>query len=98
MARPGRLANPPIKEALVDIRIKTDRPVEQAAVKAYAATLATRDPYTKESHQYEAQFQGRPGVALNASARDLGFHAMVLKDADSNETRIVQLRVDGFTL
>ena len=97
MATPGRLSSPPIQEALVDIRIASATPIDAGILEPLKQNLASRFPKSQPRHRVEATFEAKAAGQLpDIQARDVGFHGLFLKDeADS---RLVQFRVDGFTL
>ena len=96
MATAGRLSNPPIKEALVDLRAPVLGAFDQGMLSPLWPQLRERYPKLEVRNQLQAQIEARAGQLPEAHASDLGFHALVLTSADGS--RLAQFRKDGFTL
>jgi uncharacterized protein (TIGR04255 family) len=96
MARPGRLARPPIHEALVDLRIAGADGIDDALLKPLKHEFSTQYPKADIRRRFEARVQPRTDSQPDVQARDAGFHGLFLATAD--DSKIVQFRVDGFTL
>lgn len=95
MATPGRLTNPPIKEALVDLRIAKTSAIDADLLKPLQQELRSRYPKAEPRHRMEARFETKAGKP-DVQAREVGFHGLFLQN--ENNSRIVQFRIDGFTL
>ena len=97
MATPGRLANPPIQEALVDLRIASATSIDARVLEPLKQQFASRFPKSEPRHKLEARIEARAaGQPPDVQARDVGFHGLFLKD--QAESRLVQFRIDGLTL
>jgi uncharacterized protein (TIGR04255 family) len=97
MTTPGRLSNPPIQEALVDLRIASATSINAPVLEPLKMQFASRFPKSRPLHRLEARIEARAaGQPPNVQARDVGFHGLFLKD--EAESRMVQFRIDGFTL
>ena len=73
MARIGRLATPPIKEVLVDLRIASATAIETAVFQPLKERYSPRYPKSEVRHQFETQFEARAGKAPEMQTRDRGF-------------------------
>lgn len=92
MARPRKLAKPPITEALVDIRVTGK--VGPEAFEPLTAQLRDRYPIVEPHEKGEATFRFEAGK-FSADARGLGLQGYFLRSAQKD--RLAQFRVDGFT-
>jgi uncharacterized protein (TIGR04255 family) len=72
--------------------------VEPERLNALASKLHSRYPVRETRRQFKTHVRAGPKSLPDATTEDLGFHAIVLKDAKQNESRVIQLRIDGFTL
>ena len=95
VALPRNLANPPITEALIDIRspIRTD--ISAATFANVRSRLSARFPKVDEQHAFQAQFEVRDAQPRTQS-KQLGFHGLHFKTSDG--LTIAQFRRDGFTV
>jgi uncharacterized protein (TIGR04255 family) len=94
MAAPRHLRNPPITEALVDIRFVGDQPDEER-LEPLKRQMADRYPQLEIRRALRADFTVGKAGALKGDTQDLGFHGLYFKSRD--ETSLVQFRRDGFT-
>jgi len=96
MATPGHLSTPPIQEALVDIRIAPTL-VDSRVLEPLKEQFISRFPKSEPHHWLEASIKPRGGgQPADIETRDIGFHGFFLRDSD--DSRLVQFRIDGFTL
>jgi uncharacterized protein (TIGR04255 family) len=95
MARPGRLTNPPITEALVDFRTERGRPLQSEELAPLSPEIRDRFPKIETRNKYQARLAPRLGQPPDAHTEDLGFYGLFLRSED--QTRVAQFRVDGFT-
>lgn len=93
MAAPRVLKNPPIVEALVDIRAAVTAP--QESFEALARTLRATYPTSDVRRGIKAEFKVENGKVIPPTHEDLGFQGIVLKNQDG--TTVVQLGPEGFT-
>lgn len=94
MATPRELERPPITEALVDIRLVSEQPIDLARLAPLREEFRDTFPNVDERRWLQGEFRYEAGKLLPATTRDR-FHGLWLKTAD--ESRIVQFRTDGFT-
>jgi uncharacterized protein (TIGR04255 family) len=96
MARQQHLRNPPIKEALVDLRVEVSS-FDPKMLEPLWPSIQQRYPNLEARNQVQMKFRtasiGEPPVP---EATDLGFQSLVLRTAD--ESFIAQFRRDGFTV
>ena len=95
MAAPRSLRNPPITEALVDIRIAHVAGVSAATLAPLRDELAAEYPEVEERRKAEAKLAVTP-QGIETSTQDLGFAGLFVKTQDGR--LIAQFRDDGFTL
>jgi uncharacterized protein (TIGR04255 family) len=93
MAKPTQLKNPPIREALVDIRAVG---VEKLAARLEEARALLGDAYPNsiEQRRFEGMFQVSGGT-LAPPVAQVGFNGYRFTSADGLD--IAQFRIDGFT-
>lgn len=96
MANERPLRNPPIKEALVDLRIAADSAITAAALSSLREHLASDFPKVEERREFRAELRLEAGKILPPTGQDFGFNGLVFTSADG--IRIAQFRKDGFTL
>jgi uncharacterized protein (TIGR04255 family) len=102
MADPGALRNPPIREALVDLRIASQlsknglASIDESALKPIISELLTDYPISSWHRAMETRIEPQAGKPVDAKTREIGLYGLFLKD--EGETRIAQFRPDGFTL
>jgi uncharacterized protein (TIGR04255 family) len=94
MAVPRPLANPPIVEALVDIR--TFVTAEATAFEAFGKEFVAEFPKPQIRRGMKAEFRVEQGKLVPPVTEDLGFQGVFLESA--NGTLLVQFRPDGYTL
>jgi uncharacterized protein (TIGR04255 family) len=95
MAEPRKLANPPIAEAIVDVRIVAEHPIDSQRLVPLRDELREEFPKIDERRQIQGEFRFEAGKLLPPTVRDTGLHGLWLRSAD--DARLVQLRSDGFT-
>lgn len=96
MAEPRHLKNAPIREALIDIRVKGRAGLEAGHLDEARRKLSIEFPAAVEQRGAEAVLRMTAGEGeLPAEIHDLGFHGFLLKSGDG--LTAVQLRMDGFT-
>jgi uncharacterized protein (TIGR04255 family) len=93
MATPRDLRNPPIVEALVDIRAAVSASPE--TFEAVARELQSTYPTRKVRRGVKAEFRVEQGKLIPPTAEDLGFQGVMLHSESGRE--LVQFRPDGFT-
>jgi uncharacterized protein (TIGR04255 family) len=96
MGRPRPLQRPPIKEALIDVRIAADASIDAARLQPLRGILAGEYPQVDERREMRAELRVQAGGTALPSVQDLGFNGLFFKNADGH--RIAQFRRDGFTL
>ena len=79
MAEPRKLVSPPITEALVDIRIVADAPIDHDRLVPLRDELRDSFPKVDERRRMEGQFRYEAGKLLAPTTRDLGFHGLWLE-------------------
>jgi uncharacterized protein (TIGR04255 family) len=94
MALPRDLKNPPISEALVDIRAVVSALPE--SFETLAGELRAEYPKKDTRRGMLAELKVEHGKLIPPTSRDLGFQGILLHKNDG--TAIVQFRPDGFTL
>lgn len=95
MAVRRRLRNPPITEAVVDLRATPTKPLGAETLANLKKALGGRYPEARESREFVARLQVKRGHTPIPSGEDRGLHGYVLKSADGHQ--VAQFRVDGFT-
>jgi uncharacterized protein (TIGR04255 family) len=95
MAAPRHLRKAPITEAIIDIRVPRDSGVTAAVFADLREFLRDQYPIVEEPQAKEALLTIEGGK-LTTSTRDIGFHGLLFKSADT--LTVVQFRADGFTL
>lgn len=96
MPEPRHLNNAPIREAIVDFRIKTRRELQLADLVPVLESLKDEYPLVEEQHTAETTIRVSPQVASSeTTVRQLGLQGYVLKSRDG--LNVTQLRVSGFT-
>jgi uncharacterized protein (TIGR04255 family) len=96
MAAPRPLRIPPIREALLDIRVASDPPPSIATLQALHSQVRDRYPTVDERRGFKAEIRIESGRLAPPSTEDLGFAGLWCKSADG--LQIAQFRPDGFTL
>jgi uncharacterized protein (TIGR04255 family) len=95
MAQPRPLTRPPIREALIDIRIASEPTIDAESLRTLKARLAAEYPHGEEKTGFAAELKIESGRII-PTTKDLGFQGLFLQTAD--RTRTAQFRPDGFTL
>jgi uncharacterized protein (TIGR04255 family) len=94
MAKPRHLRAAPIREALIDFRVKARKGIDAAAFRVLQPELAATYPVVEDRNAFQALFEfGRKGST--ATATEHGIVGLFFFNKD--RTEIVQFRVDGFT-
>jgi uncharacterized protein (TIGR04255 family) len=96
MAIQGQLRNPPIKEALVDIRVPLLENFDQAMLAPLWPQLRDRYEHLEVRNSYKTDIKPKIGEVPGVATRDMGFHALVLRSTDGSW--IAQFRRDGITV
>src|SRR5574342_159906 len=102
MARIRPLTNPPITEALVDIKAKLSESFDPHEFAKAAPLLAADYPRFEERRLLTTRFSigpvstDAPAPAVSAGSEDLGILGAFFFSSDAKQ--IVQFRCDGFTL
>lgn len=87
--------NPPIKEALVDIRIDPLPSSMLATLEALHDQIREHYPTKKARHRWEGSVEIQEDRLISAAQRHLGRDGFLFYSQD--EQQIVQYRLDGFT-
>ncbi len=93
-ATPRNLRNPPIREAILDVRVVTQATVSPEALKTAPAALQAKYPLVEEFNAFETIFGLGPDLAP-PQQRSLGVTGYWFRSQDQKTT--VQFRTDGFT-
>ena len=96
MAAPRTLREPPIREALIDLRIAADPVIDSAKLSALRKTLASEYPNVDEKRGVMAELRVEAGKVLQPAMKDLGFSGLFFTNND--KAQVAQFRSDGFTL
>lgn len=94
MATPRHLSRAPIVEALIDIRIEEPIPSPDT-LRGLAQSLSGSYPIIEPHKAFQTTFKAADGKA-SVDTTDLGLRGYFLRTAARD--RLVQFRVDGFTL
>lgn len=86
--------NPPIKEALIDIKVDPLPASALATLAGLHSHILPRYPMKKERHQWEGRFEVKENQTMSAH-KDLGIQGYIFTSED--EQQVVQFRLDGFT-
>lgn len=96
MPAPRHLRNAPIREAIVDFRVKARRELTLQDLAPVRESLRDTFPIFEEQHATETTILlSPPATPSEASVRQLGLQGYILKSEDGHN--IVQLRAAGFT-
>src|SRR2546427_3276739 len=95
MSKWPELPNPPITEALLDIRCKLPPDVHLDSLAVLHEAMRDRYPNRRERRAYEASFQIKPEGQLEVLAPSGQPDGYLFTSADGRQT--VQTRLDGFT-
>jgi uncharacterized protein (TIGR04255 family) len=91
------LSNPPIREAIVEIRRKVDGPFTQDQLKDLWPQIKDRYPHLEARNALKTKFRSAgEGQPPTAETTDVGFHSLYLKRADGSF--ISQFRADAVTV
>lgn len=94
MARARHLNNPPIKEALVDIRVAEGPAFQREKLDVLKGDLTSRYPKAEDRRRIQAVLDLSTGRSVS-STKDLGWLGLFLTSGDGTST--AQFRPDGFT-
>ena len=95
MARQRYLSNAPIKEAILDIRAKLPASVDTARLLSLQPKVAEQYPNKQERRKWEGEI--RLGEHAQPETRSTVNEVDGYLFRSSDDTRIVQYRLDGFT-
>ena len=87
--------NPPITEALIDIRAELPVGVELPHLEKLHEEIKSQYPTMKLRNRWEGMVEFKEGQAPTSEAKDLGPDGILFWSAD--EKQLVQYRLDGFT-
>lgn len=87
--------NPPIKEALVDIRVDALPSSALATLEALHDEIREHYPTKRARHRWEGSIDLQKGQVVSAAQEHLGPDGFLFHSQD--EQQIVQFRLDGFT-
>lgn len=90
------LANAPIREALLDIRVELPAEFSAAVFKGLKTEVGSAYPKMIEGAKTEATLQLGPDGRFLSESRELGLYAVQYHSQDGKT--VVQFRTDGFTL
>lgn len=91
-----KLSKPPIIEALVDIQMQPVATISVATLKkSLPNTLTSQFPKIEEIKKFESSITPGP-QGPQVSSKDLGAYGLMLRNEQN--TKAVQVRVDGFAL
>jgi uncharacterized protein (TIGR04255 family) len=94
MATPRKLRNAPIREALIDFRVKARRGIQAEEFRVLKSELANTYPIVEDRNAFEALLEfSDKGPTTKTTQR--GVVGLFFFNAD--KTEVVQFRVDGFT-
>jgi uncharacterized protein (TIGR04255 family) len=96
MAVQRRLANPPIREALVDIHVSGVGELSRESLGRVAAEIRARYPVLEERSTVETSFRIPKAGEIAAAAKTVGFAGVFFRDPERH--RVAQFRRDGFTI
>lgn len=87
--------NPPITEALIDIRAELPAGVELPHLEKLHEEIKSQYPTKKLRNRWEGMVEFKEGQAPTSEAKDLGPDGALFWSVD--EKQLVQYRLDGFT-
>jgi len=87
--------NPPITEALIDIRTELASDASIADIEKIYEDIKAAYPKKKSRFRYEGVIEFKEGEIPSAESKDLGPDGILLWSADDKQ--LVQFRLDGFT-
>lgn len=96
MAAIRQLKNPPITEAIIDIRVDLPSDITADTLSALAHSYRQDFPDIRERRQIKGELKMGPGTAAEARTQDLGVDGFFLRSTD--KLNIVQFRMDGMTI
>lgn len=94
MAEFRQLSRPPLREAIIDVRVTPDEALRQEGLNAARDLTAKAYPKVQEQWLFEGQVHLGEEAELAPESRKR-FNGLIFRSDD--ETRAVQFRVDGFT-
>lgn len=95
MAKQRHLKNAPITEAMIDIRVKLPKGFQAREFSGLRERLSEGYPKVNERHVLRGHHEIKDGHPIAHPIEDLGVQGYFFKNSD--ETNIVQFRIDGFT-
>lgn len=96
MVSPRRLRNPPITEALIDIRAKLPPDADLGQLASLQSAIGDQYPSKEEIQRRELTLEFQAGESLKAFTRDVRALGYRFKSQDGKQ--IAQFKLDGFTL
>jgi uncharacterized protein (TIGR04255 family) len=96
MARHRYLRNAPIKEAILDIRARLPVSVDVARLLSLQPKVSGQYPNKQERRKWEGEIRLGESAQPEAKSTASGVDGYLFRSSDG--TRIVQYRLDGFTL
>ncbi|NGZ02642.1 MAG: hypothetical protein CV090_06295 [Nitrospira sp. WS238] len=87
--------NPPITEALIDIRVELPSGVELSHLEKLHDEIRLQYPTKKLRHRWEGKVEFKEGTSPVSETKDLGPDGILFWSTD--EKQLVQFRLDGFT-
>lgn len=96
MATPRHLANAPIREAIVDVRVKARQDFKAEQFRDLVSQLAPTHPVVEEQRGFEAVVEFGPGGPRPPRTTEARLRGLIFKSADQLD--LAQFRVDGFTV
>ncbi|MBC8419651.1 MAG: TIGR04255 family protein [Desulfobacterales bacterium] len=95
MAEPRHLNNAPIREAIIDFRVKLPSEFRVSEFLSLREQIGDRFPKFKERRSFKGEFKIAPGKPISTKAEEHGIHGYFFITDD--EKKIAQFRIDGFT-
>jgi len=95
MAEPRHLNNAPIREAIIDFRVKLPSEFRVSEFLSLKEQIGDRFPKFKERRLFKGEFKIAPGKPISTTTEEQGLHGYFFITDD--EKKIAQFRIDGFT-
>ncbi len=89
--------NPPIAEALIDIRATLHKEITLETVASFVEEVKDRFPQKEEKFHWEAQLELKPRELPSISGHPVAGTVEGYLFRSSDNTKVVQSRLDGFT-
>jgi uncharacterized protein (TIGR04255 family) len=96
MATPRTLRQPPIREALIDLRVAADPAIDADTLSMLREKLSTEYPKVDEKKVFVTELRVDAGKLQEPATKDLGFGGLFFSNPEG--TQIAQFRRDGFTV